>query len=86
MDAISEPEISREDYETEYIPILRSGGWADIGIRPSMEDAFVCCDNFMQDYGLKNFGEGPGAFYGVLFLGIIYCIQIQIRKLWYAKI
>ncbi|KAG1335522.1 putative protein phosphatase 2C 57 [Cocos nucifera] len=65
VDATSEPEISREDYETEYIPILRSGGWADIGIRPSMEDAFVCCDNFMQDYGLKNFGEGPGAFYGV---------------------
>ncbi|XP_008804046.1 probable protein phosphatase 2C 57 [Phoenix dactylifera] len=65
MDATSEPEISREDYEAEFIPILRSGGWADIGFRQSMEDAFVCRDNFMQDCGLKNFGEGPSAFYGV---------------------
>ncbi|XP_020080445.1 probable protein phosphatase 2C 57 isoform X1 [Ananas comosus] len=61
----SEPEMSSENCETEFVPIVRSGGWADIGFRQSMEDVYVCCDNFMQDYGLKNFCDGPYAFYGV---------------------
>eukprot|EP00262_Sarcandra_glabra_P003550 TRINITY_DN14288_c0_g1_i1.p1 TRINITY_DN14288_c0_g1~~TRINITY_DN14288_c0_g1_i1.p1 ORF type:complete len:294 (-),score=64.39 TRINITY_DN14288_c0_g1_i1:74-934(-) len=30
-----------------------------------MEDAYVCFDNFMHDNGLRTFGEGPNAFYGV---------------------
>ncbi|XP_043687141.1 probable protein phosphatase 2C 57 isoform X2 [Telopea speciosissima] len=51
--------------ETEFIPIVRSGGWADIGFRQSMEDAYICVDNFTQVYGLKSFCEGPSAFYGV---------------------
>ncbi|XP_042481694.1 probable protein phosphatase 2C 57 isoform X2 [Macadamia integrifolia] len=54
-----------EHCETEFIPIVRSGGWADIGFRQSMEDAYICVDNFTQLYGLKSFCEGPSAFYGV---------------------
>lgn len=60
-----EPEKSRENCGSEFLPIVRSGGWADIGFRRSMEDAYVCCDNFIHEYGLKNLGEGPSAFYGV---------------------
>ncbi|XP_058074646.1 probable protein phosphatase 2C 57 isoform X2 [Magnolia sinica] len=60
-----EIEEGREGCETEFIPIVRSGGWADIGFRQSMEDVYVCVDNFMHDYGFNNFGEEPGAFYGV---------------------
>jgi protein phosphatase 2C family protein 2/3 len=60
-----EPIISVEDFETKFIPNLRSGAWADIGFRSSMEDVYVCADNFMHDYGLKNLDEGPSAFYGV---------------------
>lgn len=61
----SEPEMSSENCETEFVPIVRSGGWADIGFRQSMEDVYVCCDNFMQDYGIRNFCDEPNAFYGV---------------------
>ncbi|OVA06528.1 Protein phosphatase 2C (PP2C)-like domain [Macleaya cordata] len=59
------PPMVGEHCEAEFIPIVRSGAWADIGYRPSMEDTYVCVDDFMHDYGLKNFGEGPNAFYGV---------------------
>ncbi|KAJ7966132.1 putative Protein phosphatase 2c [Quillaja saponaria] len=51
--------------ESEFLPILRSGAWTDIGIRTSMEDVYVCVDNFMQDYGLKTYTDGLSAFYGV---------------------
>ncbi|CAD5186689.1 unnamed protein product [Musa acuminata subsp. malaccensis] len=64
LDVPVEDEKSNEDFETDFLPIVRSGAWADIGIRPTMEDAYVCCDNFIQEYGLKNSG-GPNAFYGV---------------------
>ncbi|KAF8393297.1 hypothetical protein HHK36_021538 [Tetracentron sinense] len=65
MDLSVEPEIGTEGCETEFIPIVRSGAWADIGFRQSMEDAYICVDNIMHDYGLKNFSEGLNAFYGV---------------------
>lgn len=55
----------REHNGTEFVPVVRSGSWADIGFRPSMEDAYVCCDNLIHEYGLRNFGEGPNAFYGI---------------------
>ncbi|PSR91813.1 Protein like [Actinidia chinensis var. chinensis] len=60
-----EPRLSSEDHGTEFIPILRSGAWSDIGFRSSMEDVYVCVDNFMHDYSVKNFSERPNAFYGV---------------------
>ncbi|KAB8102970.1 hypothetical protein EE612_035123, partial [Oryza sativa] len=28
-----------------YMPVVRSGGWADIGSRHTMEDVFICSDN-----------------------------------------
>lgn len=56
------------DCETEFIPTLRSGAWADIGFRSTMEDVYICKETFMCDYGLKNFFEGPNAFYGVYIL------------------
>lgn len=67
MDVSANIEESGEDCEMEFIPIVRSGGWADIGIRQSMEDVYVCFDNFKRDYGVKNVGDGPNAFYGVYF-------------------
>ncbi|KAA8521478.1 hypothetical protein F0562_012151 [Nyssa sinensis] len=61
----AEARLCEEECETEFNPILRSGAWADIGFRSSMEDVYVCVDNFMHDFGVKNFNEGPNAFYGV---------------------
>ncbi|XP_062023808.1 probable protein phosphatase 2C 22 isoform X1 [Rosa rugosa] len=57
--------VEEEKYESKFIPIVRSGAWTDIGSRSNMEDVYVCVDNFMHDYGLKNFTDGPSAFYGV---------------------
>ncbi|KAJ8751779.1 hypothetical protein K2173_025965 [Erythroxylum novogranatense] len=52
--------------DSAFTPVIRSGAWADIGFRPSMEDVFLCVDNFMTDYGIKNTViDGPNAFYGV---------------------
>ncbi|KAL2548321.1 putative protein phosphatase 2C 22 [Forsythia ovata] len=61
----NEPRLNLDDSEIEFIPILRSGAWSDIGLRPSMEDVCVCADNMMLDYGFKKSDEGPNAFYGV---------------------
>ncbi|KAI6680124.1 hypothetical protein NL676_034005 [Syzygium grande] len=51
--------------ESEFLPVIRSGACADIGYRTSMEDAYVCVDDFVRDYGLTNMADGPNAFYGV---------------------
>lgn len=61
------PETERafESMDTEFIPVVRSGGWADIGSRHTMEDVIICSDNFMQDFGFESSEEGPSAFYGV---------------------
>ncbi|CAJ2643474.1 unnamed protein product [Trifolium pratense] len=54
-----------EDCQSDFLPNLRSGGYADIGFRSSMEDVYVCVDNFMQGHGLNKHTDGPSAFYGV---------------------
>lgn len=59
-----EPREATGDHATEYIPILRSGAWADIGSRSSMEDVYVCTDNFMS-HCRSSSNEGTRAFYGV---------------------
>ncbi|TKY74692.1 phosphatase 2C 22 [Spatholobus suberectus] len=64
-DVSSGPGHVTEDCESDFFPALRSGACADMGFRSSMEDVYVCVDNFMQDYGFKNHIDGPSAFYGV---------------------
>ncbi|KAH0912675.1 hypothetical protein HID58_035996 [Brassica napus] len=51
--------------KVEFVPAMRSGAWSDIGSRSSMEDAYLCLDNLMDSYGLKDSEDGPTAFYGV---------------------
>ncbi|GAV68070.1 PP2C domain-containing protein, partial [Cephalotus follicularis] len=60
-----EPEFSVENHVSDFIPILRSGAWADIGSRTNMEDVYLCVDDIICDYSLRNFADGPSAFYGV---------------------
>lgn len=64
----AEAGLGVDDHQSQFCPIVRSGAWTDIGFRSSMEDVYVCLDNFMQDYGLKDFPDEPNAFYGVFFL------------------
>ncbi|KAH9318341.1 hypothetical protein KI387_020110, partial [Taxus chinensis] len=56
---------NREGATTNFTPVARSGGWADIGDRQYMEDTHVCFDNFADKFGCSSLGEGPWAFYGV---------------------
>ncbi|KAM7256002.1 hypothetical protein ACFE04_011743 [Oxalis oulophora] len=55
------------DNDDDYIPILRSGAWADIGFRTNMEDVYLCLDNFTRNYGLNHddVADVSVAFYGV---------------------
>ncbi|XP_057858553.2 probable protein phosphatase 2C 57 [Cryptomeria japonica] len=56
---------NRGGVTTYFIPVLRSGGWADIGVRQNMEDTHVCIDNFADKFGCSSLGDGPWALYGV---------------------
>ena len=63
--------------DSEFIPIVRSGAWTDIGFRSRMEDVYVCVDDFMHHYGLQHTSDGPNAFYGVLILSNLYSFNYQ---------
>ncbi|KAJ6745500.1 PROTEIN PHOSPHATASE 2C [Salix koriyanagi] len=65
LDIPVKPNLGAESHDADFVPIVRSGAWTDIGFRSSMEDVYICADNFMSDYGLKNAIDGPNAFYGV---------------------
>ncbi|XP_048133495.1 probable protein phosphatase 2C 57 isoform X2 [Rhodamnia argentea] len=66
MSDISDDPISSVwSRKSQFLPVIRSGACADIGFRTSMEDVYVCVDDFVQDYGLTNMADGPNAFYGV---------------------
>ncbi|WCJ30202.1 Protein phosphatase 2C family protein [Euphorbia peplus] len=60
-----EPELGLENHNASFLPIIRSGAWADIGFRSSMEDVYICMDNFFSAYGLNSVADEPNAFYGV---------------------
>ena len=82
----SEPGQVIEDGESEFLPKLRSGAWTDIGFRSSMEDVYVCVDNFVQDYGLKNHIDGPCAFYGVFLCSLgKFCFSMFFLVVFYAR-
>lgn len=73
LDASVEPAVGMEDGETEFVPVLRSGAWTDIGSRTCMEDVYLCSDNFMHDFGTNSITDEPSAFYGVcLFISIFF--------------
>ncbi|PKA51609.1 putative protein phosphatase 2C 57 [Apostasia shenzhenica] len=64
-DVSLELDENEQNSKPEFCPVVRSGSWSDIGFRQNMEDAYVCCDNFADEYSIKSSGEGPNAFYGV---------------------
>ncbi|CAM8889793.1 unnamed protein product [Rhodiola kirilowii] len=60
-----ETSLVLEECASDFTPSIRSGAWADVGTRKTMEDVYVCLDNFMCAYGLQNSTNGPNAFYGL---------------------
>ncbi|PKI61872.1 hypothetical protein CRG98_017770 [Punica granatum] len=47
-DVSIEPITAVEYFGSEFFPIIRSGAWANIDFRSSMEDVYVCVDNFIS--------------------------------------
>eukprot|EP01018_Ginkgo_biloba_P015531 Gb_16142 [translate_table: standard] len=48
-----------------FIPVLRSGSWAEIGPKIYMEDEHICIDDLVKHLGPPFECPFPGAFYGV---------------------
>lgn len=48
-----------------FLPILRSGEWSDIGGRPDMEDTHICIPDLTTNFGYAARGEEAISFYGV---------------------
>lgn len=62
---ISDVSTSAQPEHSEFLPLIRSGAWADMGFRGSMEDVYICADSYVHDFGGKNPIQGPAAFYAV---------------------
>ncbi|KAI3443942.1 hypothetical protein Pfo_000607 [Paulownia fortunei] len=48
-----------------FLPILRSGDWSDIGGRLDMEDTHICIPDLAMNFGYTVRGEEAISFYGV---------------------
>lgn len=50
---------------TNFVPMLRSGEWSDIGGRTYMEDTHICISDMGKKFGYHLPGDSPISFYGV---------------------
>ncbi|XP_065849332.1 probable protein phosphatase 2C 27 [Euphorbia lathyris] len=50
---------------SNFMPVLRSGEWSDIGGRPYMEDTHVCITDLAKKFGYDLLRDESVAFYGV---------------------
>ncbi|PON53528.1 Protein phosphatase [Trema orientale] len=58
-----------------FVPVLRSGEWSDIGTRPYMEDTHVCISDLAEKFGHNLLNKEAISFYGVS--SLIYCVFQQ---------
>ncbi|KAJ0942160.1 putative protein-serine/threonine phosphatase transcription factor DBP family [Helianthus annuus] len=65
MESICENTVVSEEKYNNFIPILRSGEWSDIGQRPYMEDTHICIPDLARNFSNKLLGEEAISFYGV---------------------
>lgn len=59
------PKPSIENGKEQFMPIIRSGSFTNIGPRRSMEDEHICIDDLSKHLGTMFEGAKPSAFYGV---------------------
>lgn len=65
MDSIGETAAVTFEKQSDFIPILRSGDWSDIGKRPYMEDTHICIPNLAGNFSDKLLSKETVSFYGV---------------------
>ncbi|EEF29880.1 probable protein phosphatase 2C 27 [Ricinus communis] len=68
LESISEDRVAverKQNLLTNFIPVLRSGEWSDIGGRPYMEDTHICINDLAKKFGYDLLSEESISFYGV---------------------
>ncbi|KAG8639392.1 probable protein phosphatase 2C 27 isoform X1 [Manihot esculenta] len=55
----------KQNLLTNFIPVLQSGEWSDIGGRPYMEDTHICISDLGKKFGYNLLNEESISFYGV---------------------
>jgi protein phosphatase PTC2/3 len=50
---------------SNFVPVIRSGDWSDIGGREYMEDAHICIPDLAKNFGLPSLDNEVVSFYGV---------------------
>jgi hypothetical protein len=60
----------RQNKLSNYIPVIRSGDWSDIGGRQYMEDAHVCIPDLAKNFGFPSLNTEVVSFYGVTTTGL----------------
>lgn len=67
----------------QFVPSIRSGGFADIGPRRYMEDEHIRIDDLSAHLGSLISVPEPSAFYGVSeFLALRFCTILKSRLSW----
>jgi len=59
------PDAALESSILQFVPIIRSGSFSDIGPRRYMEDEHICIDDLSSHLGSSFKSPKPSAFYGV---------------------
>lgn len=63
---------------SNFLPVLRSGDWSDIGGRVDMEDTHICIADLAKNFGLNILGEDAISFYGVSSLTSLTIIYVTL--------
>lgn len=51
--------------QLNFVPVLRSGEWSDIGGRSHMEDTHICINDLAEKFGSNVLDKEAVSFYGV---------------------
>ncbi|KAI9125616.1 hypothetical protein K1719_003034 [Acacia pycnantha] len=67
LESIGEDAVIGDRKQTlmNFVPVLRSGEWSDIGERANMEDTHICVEDMAKEFGYKVISEEAVSFYGV---------------------
>lgn len=69
MERVCENTVSVDFKQTKlsnFVPVIRSGDWSDIGGRDYMEDAHVCIPDLAKNFGCNTVDDEIISFYGVI--------------------
>jgi protein phosphatase 2C family protein 2/3 len=57
--------VDRKQKLLNFVPVLSSGEWSDIGGRPYMEDTHICIGDLAKKFGYNLLSDEVVSFYGV---------------------